>query len=222
MAISGKKICTGLLTFIVALLQIGCCIAIICIVAIHLDDASLEFDFSSFSNFINYTEASCLLGNSWNGGSLCNYAYAVCAISIATMLCLALLLLITCNCCGFGKFMELLVAACGLAWWIICSIILTEQINDSPSLDNLVNGNTLSNYRTAVEALSWTSVGLFGVLCILHLVYIFIDCCGGRKKKEKEEKYDAPPPPPPAQHYSSAAPSAPPAPNQQFIVAVNQ
>lgn len=202
-----QKICARLLTTVCGILQIGCCIAIICIVAIQLDDVQIDLEWNPAE--WNITSISCALGPNWNGGSLCNYAYAVCAISLACWLLLGILLLVTCNFCGIGPFIEFIVVAVALAWWIIASIIVTDQVSEAPDYESA--GSTIRAYRKAVIGLAWASVGLFGILCILHLWGMILFCKGdrGSKKSEayKEPAGNAPPPQNPSG----------PAPNQQFI-----
>lgn len=63
------------------------------------------------------------------GGSrtMCQYAYAVCAISLFACLVMALLLWCTCRLCGCAPAVELLFALLGVVWWLAAAVILMRH-----------------------------------------------------------------------------------------------
>lgn len=58
----------------------------------------------------------CLLGADYGSSSLCTYTFVVAGVSLAVSAAASLLLCCTCNLCGLGKIVDVIVAAFGAIW----------------------------------------------------------------------------------------------------------
>eukprot|EP00877_Chromochloris_zofingiensis_P007855 jgi/Chrzof1/3322/Cz12g20260.t1 len=120
-----------------------------------------------------YTSNGCYLGATDTGFNLCNYAYAVGALSILATLVLAILQCVTCNLCGCGPVLDAIFAVVGAAWWAAAAVTWTLYFNQ-PNIARL----PLANYRFAIFVLSWAACGLFVLLLLVSLFRMIAICCG--------------------------------------------
>ncbi|PNW72021.1 hypothetical protein CHLRE_16g685700v5 [Chlamydomonas reinhardtii] len=193
-------ICKNLFLGFVGLCKVGLSIAIIIIVAIHLQD----YKFSGSGTNTTLT-GSCLLSKDFTNQDYCNYAYAVCGISMCVSLAASLFLCITCNACGCGSWVEFILYLCQCAWWVIAACVFSRAAADANDVVGL-NGQGLpqENWRTSVPVISW----VISVLAFLAAIISLADaikccrdcCCSGddsdKGKKEKKDKKAKTPPQP--------------------------
>lgn len=167
-----KDFCLKFIHGLLAILEVGIAIAIICIVAIQLSDVW---------EMITGSNNSCALSTPEHGDDLCIYAYVVCGISIGVSLVLSILLCCTCDLCGLGKFLDLLFAALACAWWIAAAVVFTRyvaQANDDNCSSPESACDDKSDWRNAVAILAWINVGLFAISGLISLIRICRCCCG--------------------------------------------
>ncbi len=130
---------------IAQVVKIGIAIAIILIVALHLQNVS--FSYSGDPN----VQFQCLLGGNIGGSSLCSYAYAVCGLSLAINLGVSIVLCCTCDLvsviawspnhicawspyhipaqCGLGCLLECAFSGVGTAWWLAASLVFSKYVS---------------------------------------------------------------------------------------------
>lgn len=88
-----------------------------------------------------------------------------------------LLQLLTCNMCGCGPTMDAVFTGIATAWWLVASFILSVNARNATNA-KVKNGQ----WRTAVVLLCWITMGLFGLLFIIHMIRITAKCCSRRRR----------------------------------------
>lgn len=64
----------------------------------------------------------------------CRYTYVVVGVSLAVSLAVSLLQCLTCNLCGLGKILDILLAAFGTVWWALQAIPHCSVLQLRPNL----------------------------------------------------------------------------------------
>lgn len=131
----------------------------------HLDHMTMD----SLAN----GQASCALGYLSNGHSACTAAYVWSSISLAATVGLAMVLMLTCNCCGLGFLLDGIFGAAGTIWWAILAAPLTQtaQLAATQAMPN-------SGWRQTVVLLSWLLMADFALLVLCTAVRLLARCCG--------------------------------------------
>lgn len=166
------------------LLKAGCAIAIVCIVALHLWHVDYTIDSTGATATVD-----CQLGKDYQSTNLCSYAYVVCAVSLAVSLAVAILLCCTCDLCGLGFLLEVILAACGTLWWLAAALVFSAQVKDANDQDGPSQDTETQRWRTSVVVLTWAAFALFAFTLLVFLgkmlskICSCCGCCGGDDKK---------------------------------------
>ncbi|KAG2451273.1 hypothetical protein HYH02_003880 [Chlamydomonas schloesseri] len=188
-----SKICKNIFLGLLSLCKVGLSIAIIVIVAVHLQDVVYTGSGSNFK-----ITASCIMSKDPTDQDYCSYAYAVAGISMLVSLATSLFLCITCNACGCGAWIEFILYLCQCAWWIIAACVFSKAAKDANQVV-MPNGTDYpnQNWRTSIPVISW----VVALLALLAAIIALADackcmrdcCCAGDdsnkgKKKDKKAK----------------------------------
>lgn len=183
------------------IIETAIAIAIIIIVAVHLQDHTVSL-FEDGNDAVD-VKFQCMLGNTVqqanddSSANLCAYTYAVCGISLGVTLVVSLLLCITCNLCGGGVIIELIAMCFLCVWWIICGSVLSKQAADTNDItddaqeyfDNLWDLKfTQKDWRNTVVILAWIAALCFFIEFVICCCRLLCGCCGGKDSELKEEK----------------------------------
>jgi hypothetical protein len=104
------------------IVQVLLAIAIIVVVAVQLVDVGVDGTSYSYS---------CLLGQDYLSTSLCTYTFVVCGVSLVVSSLISIIQCCTCNLCGLGKILDVLVRAA------YCRLPASLLLNAAPSyVDN--------------------------------------------------------------------------------------
>ncbi|PSC68347.1 mannose-P-dolichol utilization defect 1-like protein 2 [Micractinium conductrix] len=145
---------------VVSFLQVAVAVAIAVVTAVKLVDVNVEgIDFS-------YT---CLLGQSYGSSSLCTYTFVVCGVSVGVSALVSITKCCTCNLCGLGRVLDILLAAFGAAWWGVASGIIGSNANKGLPASAPSDGG-ISAARDAVPIMAYTEVGLFCLMLLTALL----------------------------------------------------
>lgn len=178
-----------ILQILLSIIKIGCAIAIVIIVALHLTNVNYGGkDFGkSIGDWWNSdwsVEATCVLGNinlEWNEFSsstnLCTYAYVVCGVSLATSLALSIFFCLTCDCCGCGFVLEAIISGLATGWWLAAALVFSNYVSET----NQDGVWSLNNWRNAVVVLAWVAFAAFALTFLISLIKAINKCicCGG-------------------------------------------
>ncbi|KAL4458431.1 hypothetical protein ABPG75_013296 [Micractinium tetrahymenae] len=151
------SICTSILAILIAIL-----------VSVKLMDVSVSVDGTNVS--YNY---SCLLGTDYGSSSLCTYTYVVIGVSLAVSLAVSLLQCLTCNLCGLGNILDILLAAFGTVWWAVASGVIASHANDPLPPSAQPASDSVSTARDAVPIMTYIEVGLFAAMFVSSI----FRCC---------------------------------------------
>lgn len=213
------------LTGVLGALQAAAALALVLVVVLKLENINWNSGFKEVVGDI-VERRQCALGTA-DGMSLCTYAYAVSGLSLAATLVVALLRCCTCDLCGLGIILDLVISAVGTAWWTVASVVFlrnAEKANDA--------GMPLQDWRTVVVVVSWTSVALFGLMFLMALFSVLsktckcfgkiCGCCGDDEKGTRSATVPKGTPAVPVEPYgvpptSQTVVVAGPPPKQQFI-----
>eukprot|EP00798_Chlamydomonas_sp_ICE-L_P032116 gene32116-16633_t len=181
--------------FLIKLIEVGCAIAIIIIIAIHLQDVKVTPGGENIltDGFPEY-KFTCALGNlndqffGTSATNYCAYAYSVAGISLAASLVMSILLCLTCDLCGCGLVFELILALCLALWWMAAGIVFAvSKANDwgqswedvSNAFDNLFSWEmTQDNWRTSIPILAWIACVCFFLTFLICVTQLACGCCG--------------------------------------------
>lgn len=141
------------------------------VVAVKLDDVTFD------NGELTATHATCTLGASVNSASLCVFVYVASGVSMAAGLLLALVMCLTCNLCGLGKYINLLLAVLGTVWWVAAAAVVSHNLGDAST-----GGSSLQVYRDATIGMMWAEVGLYGALLLAGVLWV----CGCGKSRSYE------------------------------------
>lgn len=144
-------------------------IAIAVVVAVKLMDVTVAVDGAEVLDY-NYT---CLLGTDYGSSSLCTYTLVVVGVSLAVSFCVSLLQCCTCNLCGLGKILDILLAAAGTAWWAVAGGVIQANATDTLPPGAQPANDSVSTARTAVPIMAWIECGLFAAMLVSSL----FRCC---------------------------------------------
>ncbi|KAG2435751.1 hypothetical protein HXX76_006947 [Chlamydomonas incerta] len=189
-----SKICKNIFLGFLAMCKVGLSIAIIVIVAVHLQDVHFNIEGT------NYTiTGTCMLSNDITNQDYCGYAYAVAGISLCVSLATSLFLCITCNACGCGAWIEFILYICQCAWWVVAACVFSAAAKDANDFVG-TNGQTIpqENWRNSIAVISWVIALLAAFATIIALVDAIKccrdACCAGddsnKGKKDKKDKHD--------------------------------
>eukprot|EP00798_Chlamydomonas_sp_ICE-L_P024075 gene24075-9653_t len=190
---------------IINLLEVGCAIAIIIIIALHLQDVTIRANADGNSDVLNSDvlndvlngeiEFSCALGNleeqakGDTATNYCAYAYSLAGVSLALSLAMSILLCFTCNLSGCGFIVEMIVALCLCLWWIAGGIVLSKAVSDANdwgqnwddftnAIDNLLGEEmTQDNWRTSIPILAWTACVCSFLTFMIYFFQLACGCC---------------------------------------------
>lgn len=149
-----------ILVVAISLVKIACVVAILIIVSNKLYNVDV-----TFSNTSLKTNVQCLMGDNYNGTSLCEYIWAVCGLSLVASLVLTILLCCTCDLCGLGDWLQFAFSLFMTGWWAIASAIFAKNGKDANDKDV-----PMEDYRNTVIILCFVVTGLFAVLTLVYLV----------------------------------------------------
>ena len=90
------------IVLLLPIVQVLLAIAIIVVVAVQLVDVGVDGTSYSYS---------CLLGQDYLSTSLCTYTFVVCGVSLVVSSLISIIQCCTCNLCGLGKILDVLVGA---------------------------------------------------------------------------------------------------------------
>lgn len=156
------------------LLKLGIAIAIIVIVAVHLNDITVDRGLTRY-------RSSCLMGDS-NGADLCIYAYVVCGISLIATILLSIFLCVTCDLCGLGFIFEFILALFGTLWWLAAAIVFTTEGTRATDASVPQHG-----WRLAVWILCWIQFVIFAFITLLYLVRGLSKICSCCTRRERHD-----------------------------------
>ncbi|PRW59976.1 transmembrane of CMA family [Chlorella sorokiniana] len=156
---------------VLSLLQVGLAVAICIIVGVKLQDVSFNSDNLTFSY-------SCLLGSDYGSSSLCTYTYAVAGISLAVSALVSLVQCCTCNLCGLGKIIDVILAAFGTAWWAIASGVIASNVSDTITGVDPAAVASVQSWRDAIPIMCYVETGLFAGMFVSGL-FRCCSCCRG-------------------------------------------
>lgn len=159
----------NILFHITAFLQVVLAIAIVVVVAVQLVDVNVDGGSYSYS---------CLLGQDYLSSSLCTYTFVVCGVSLVVSALISLIQCCTCNLCGLGKVLDIVLGAAGAIWWGVASGVIGKNAMDplSSSVSSTTN-SSVDTAREAVPIMCWVETGIFAAMFVTSL-FRLCDCCG--------------------------------------------
>lgn len=166
-----------------SLLKVGIAIAIIIIVALHLTDVTVRVN---QDGQVVDSKATCLMTGNVRGATVCEYAYAVCGVSLVTSLVLFLFLCITCDACGFGAWIEFIVGGLLTAWWVIAGIVFTAKFHETEEQRPPIPG---TDWRIAVFVMAWVAAGLAAISTLVYLVEALKCLCSCCEDDHDDRRY---------------------------------
>ncbi|KAG2451272.1 hypothetical protein HYH02_003879 [Chlamydomonas schloesseri] len=118
-------------------------------------------------NNITIVTVSCMIQGDRGGSNICHYVFVVCAVAMGAYIGTATLLCLTCNLCGVGAILELVLHLAQTGWWAAASITLSTYIHKTND-----RGWPREGDRNAVLAFSWTSVPVAFVMAIFTSIEV--------------------------------------------------
>lgn len=197
-----------IIRWIISILQIGICIAIVVIVSTKLSNYEWFQRTGSSPQDVDVVDYQCLLGTDAEGRDLCTYTYIVVGVSFVGNFVLGLASCALCACWGLvGPWVDLVFMGLGTAWWLVAALILRANQNKQPS------GLPQDQWQNTVVVLFWAMVGLFGLQALMALCGVWgqltsclcccCSCCsssrGDKNERNKQQQqqhpvHRAPPP----------------------------
>ncbi|KAG2435752.1 hypothetical protein HXX76_006948 [Chlamydomonas incerta] len=120
---------------------------------------------------VSVLTVNCMIQGDRGGSNICQYVFVVCAVAMGAYIGTAMLLCLTCNLCGVGGVLELLLHLAQTGWWTATSIILSTYISTTND-----HGWPREGDRNAVLALCWTSVPVAFIMAIFTAVEVVQWC----------------------------------------------
>jgi len=146
------------INFGLTMFQLACCVAFIVVVSNELE-STVWWGTTSVSY-------QCLIGTN-NNPSPCRYAYTLASVSIFWGFVLSLIQCLTLDCCGMGRFFELMFDVFAAIWWIAGAITLGTYVQDADAA-----GVPKSAARHAILALASICGAMFICLAVTNIILI--------------------------------------------------
>ncbi|PNH03364.1 hypothetical protein TSOC_010593 [Tetrabaena socialis] len=169
--------------------KVGLAIAIAVIVSTKLWDVEINSEASGTPFVI---KSQCLMGSNLESGTVCEYAYAVCGVSLLVSLCASLFLCLTCDLCGLGTWLEFVVHGLQTAWWVVASIIFWKKAREAND-----QGLPREDWRDAVAVMACVAALLGAIMafaCLLDACKCLANCfccCGGSDRDYRKRGANA-------------------------------
>ncbi|EFN54382.1 hypothetical protein CHLNCDRAFT_135683 [Chlorella variabilis] len=142
-------------------MQIILAIAIIVVVAVQLVDVSVSGTTYTYQ---------CLLGQDYMSSSLCTYTFVVCGVSLVVSAVISMIQCCTCNLCGLGKILDVLLGALGTIWWAVASgVIGSNAMDPLGGTAQVTASSSVNTARDAVPIMCWVETGIFGAMLLSSL-----------------------------------------------------
>jgi len=165
-----KNVCVKFFQVILSILAICAALAVIIITSDQL-----------------WSSNTCYLSTDTTDTSNCSYVVWLASVSLFASFCVALVQWCTCNVCGLGGILDILLAGFGAVWWGIGASYLQSEVSDANDANI-----PAENYRNTVIILAWflMAFNLISVLIpVLEVLGFFARCCGCGSDKNEAQRH---------------------------------